>query len=63
MKYYLQSRFNDKGNVFAQIWEEDEIDCPTPAYAEHEGYDEYWDEFGSLEEAEQAKRDALAESR
>lgn len=56
--YWLCSRFNDKGNIFTQIWEASEVDFPTPACAYYEGYDEYWDRYDTLEEAQEAEREA-----
>lgn len=57
--WYLESRYNDKGNVFTSIVAEGECeDFDTTPYSEHEGYDRYVDKFSTLDEALEAEKEA-----
>ena len=51
MKYYVISRFYDNGKVETEILLESEYKG-QPAHAETAHFDEYCDEFDSLEKAE-----------
>lgn len=51
-KYYVESRFNDRGLGYVCIVKADEDpEFDTRPYLEYEGYDRYVDGFDTYEEA------------
>lgn len=58
-KWYLESRFNDRGKVSTQIINSDEVkEFDTTPFSICEGYDRYVDDFDTYEEALEAKKEA-----
>lgn len=58
--YYVVTRYTDKGKVSGEIYLPSEVeDLDTTPYTECEGYDRYCDPYNSIEEAEEALREAL----
>lgn len=58
--YYVVTRYTDNGKVSGEIFCPSETEgLDTTPYSEHECYDRYCDAYESIEEAEEALKEAM----